>query len=362
MTDIQNATYIPILAVRPAEMNALGELPERDKDLILPAIQIRPWVGSHSFDNTVQKITDVFGDERPVIANIDADYDCADLAIDGEREAITFFRSLKSPANGYENWCEFIEQNETFIPCLQIGDSTQFDAQLQRMAILQRGIVIHFVSPVQTLTDAQLRALQNTSDNNTILFILDCGEIGYRQDLNVMVAQWIDFANRAATSIPDCRIAFSSTSFPHDFTNIAPSMDIKERQLYGVALATAQTQGWHLVYSDRGSARVHRPRGGGGVPYPRIDYPTNNQWFFFRSEDQDGDYQPVALATIESDTWNPDLRIWGTQMIERTSQGDEFAITSPVRATAVRINIHLHQQLFHDQPENLLNTDDEWVD
>jgi hypothetical protein len=56
-------------------------------------------------------------------------------------------------------------------------------------------------------------------------------------------------------------------------------------------------------------------------------------------------------------------RVWGTQMIERTALGDPDAITSPVRATAARINIHLHRQLFYDDPgAGLYDTDEEWTD
>lgn len=362
MANIEDTPYIPILAVRPAEMNALRELPERNKNLMLPAIQLRPWIGSNNFTNTIQKIKDVYGEERSIIANIDSDYNCSKYSVDGERNAISYFRELKNPTNGYENWCSFIEGNKRYIPCLQLGDITQFNIQLDYLSAFNRGLVIHLTSPTQILSNAQLYALQNVSRNNSILFIFDCGEISFRQDLNIMVAQWINFASQVATIIPNCKMSFSSTSFPHSFSDIPSYLGIKERQLYEVAFATAQQQEWSLVYSDRGSARMHRPRGGGGVPYPRIDYPTNNKWFFFRSEDQDGNYKPVALATTKSGIWNPELKIWGTQMIERTAQGDEFAITSPVKATAARINIHLHQQLFHDNPENLLETDDEWVD
>jgi hypothetical protein len=60
--------------------------------------------------------------------------------------------------------------------------------------------------------------------------------------------------------------------------------------------------------------------------------------------------------------WDAGLRLWGTQMIERTSLGDPDAITSPARATATRINIHLHRQLFFDDPDGLYETDEDWSD
>jgi hypothetical protein len=369
MIEIHEAAYIPVLAVRPAEMNALKELPERDKELLLPAIQLRPWVGSHEFANTIKKVREVFGNDRQWIANLDGSYVAPEPGIDpatGEikeqRQAITDFESLRNPANGYENWCDFIEENEALIPCLQLTNIAQFNAQLARLTPLGRGLVLHLNSLTQVPAAAQLAGLQAAATNNQILFIIDCGELGYRNDLNSTIMQWSASLDTISSAIPTCRIAISSTSFPHEFSNGALSQEIRERQLFAIAAATAQQHDWNLVYSDRGSARLQVPRGGGGVPYPRIDYPTTGTWYFFRSDSQDGEYQSVAQETMDNENWNPNLRIWGTQMIERTAQGDEYAIVSPVKATAVRINIHMHQQLFYGQPDNLLDTDDEWVD
>lgn len=370
MTDIQNARYIPVLAVRPAEMNALRELPERDKELLLPAIQLRPWVGSQEFSNTIDKVREVFGETRQWIANLDCGYKSSEPGIDHEtgkqkppRPAIVEFRKLCDTANGYGKWCDFIEDNENLIPCIQLTDPVQFNAQLARLAALKRGLVLHLNAPNQVPTPAQLLALQTAAVNNQILFIIDCGDLAYQQqNLNSTIAQWMNPLTSISEAIPNCRIAISSTSFPHNFTNGVASQEIFERQLFDIATVTAKQQGWNIIYSDRGSARLQMDRSGGGIPYPRIDYPTTNTWYFFRSSSQDGKYQFVAQQTMKNTNWNPKLRIWGTQMIESTAQGDEFAITSPVKATAVRINIHLHQQLFFDQPGNLLDTDDEWVD
>jgi hypothetical protein len=64
----------------------------------------------------------------------------------------------------------------------------------------------------------------------------------------------------------------------------------------------------------------------------------------------------------DEEVWDARLRVWGTQMIERTALGDPDAILSPARATATRINLHLHRQLFFDDPDGLYETDEEWMD
>ena len=65
---------------------------------------------------------------------------------------------------------------------------------------------------------------------------------------------------------------------------------------------------------------------------------------------------------MSEDYWISDLHVWGTQKIELTGKGDKYGIDSPWMATAVRINIHLHQQLYYDSPAELTDTDEDWED
>lgn len=370
MLDINDASYIPVLCVRPAEVNAIRELPERDKDAMLPAIQLRPWMGARELSSALQKVQEVFGEGRQWIANIDSTYSFPEPKYDEEtgrlippRQAITDFIALQSADNGFQNWCEFIEENPNLIPCLQLTDISQFEPQLERLAILNRGLVLHFNSLSKELSDAQLSALQIAAGNNQILIIIDFEDIKSVHNLNALIVDWIAPINRLATAIPSCRIAISSTSFPSSFNDGILSKPIQERLLYSIALETARQNNWDIVYSDRGSTRVnHKQDGGPTKRYARIDYPTVDTWYFFRDEDDGTDYRRVSQRCMKADCWNADLHVWGTQMIERTAQGDEFAITSPPVATAVRINIHLHNQLYFDEPEGLLDTDDDWVD
>lgn len=127
-----------------------------------------------------------------------------------------------------------------------------------------------------------------------------------------------------------------------------------------------------MIYSDRGGARAAKLSGGGAIPPPRIDYALKNDWRFIRKEFLDSQnvargekerlYKEAAIEMLNSDYWIDGLKLWGVQMIEKTSEGDEFGITSPNRATAVRINLHLYQQLhYNDMLENL-DTDEDWVD
>ena len=73
-------------------------------------------------------------------------------------------------------------------------------------------------------------------------------------------------------------------------------------------------------------------------------------------------YQEAAIEVMNSEYWDAELRLWGTQMIEKTSLGDQYGITSANRATAVRINLHLYQQLHYFDVLKSLDTEEDWVD
>ena len=66
---------------------------------------------------------------------------------------------------------------------------------------------------------------------------------------------------------------------------------------------------------------------------------------------------------MKSSYWIDGLHVWGTQVIEFTSKKHKLGINSPARATAVRINLHMHQQLYYNSSlATLLDTDEDWED
>ncbi|MNI77759.1 hypothetical protein D3C76_1527750 [compost metagenome] len=73
-------------------------------------------------------------------------------------------------------------------------------------------------------------------------------------------------------------------------------------------------------------------------------------------------YIDIAKEIISDEYWIPELRLWGTQQIEITSENNEFGIYSAQKSTAVRINIHLFNQLHYNSIGDVINTDEEWVD
>ena len=359
--------YAPILAIRPAEMTALEELTDKDKDSILPIIPLKGWSSSKKLENSILRIDKAFG-ERPWIADIDISFieDNIDKKITGEypREVFTQIEDLLNPADGYNNWYEYLKGYLHIIPTVQLGDLRQLELQIKKLNSLGRGLVIRFkLEKISFEYCVHVLGTVQKSKLNNVFVIFDYGQINH--EILTLAARVSSMVKNAHSLIPSNLFAISCSSFPSFFHERGSGENsIYERQLYD--LVSKSCDGVRMIYSDRASARANKI-GGGRAPSPRIDYPLKHEWHFIRKGLEDGEreelYAKVAQSIMKQDYWEPNLRVWGTQIIELTSRGDEFGINSPMFATAVRINLHIHRQLHYDLPlGNVPDTDDDWLD
>lgn len=362
--------YVPILKLRPAEMNALVELPHKSKESFLPAIQLKPWMNSNKFENSLSKAEKSWDVDRPWIANLDREYKEIWLQKLSPKPATAEFQQLCNPDNGYENWVHFISQNANCIPTLQIGDRKNTELQASSLSKLGRGLVVHLNKPNQEILNI---LSDNVSDE--VMLIADFEELGHKigKSLPSEITGWAMFIQSAFSAIDRLNVAVSGTSFPSSFSDQQlSSQNIHERDVYNsvVSLIDANYRD-KLIYSDRAGARIQPLSGGGGMPIrPRIDYSMSNEWCFFRSTIQniqitqrDAEYIAMSKAVMNSDKWIEDLKIWGTAMIEKTANGDcQYGINSPVKSTTVRLNLHIHHQTFLTDQTSLFDTEDDWTD
>lgn len=366
--------YIPILAIKPGEMTAVEQLPDKDKDLLLPLFPIRGWCAAHKLSNALRKIYQCIED-RPWIADIDETFltDNKTFLFTGEHPKTPVYQEIKDllkPDEGYENWFNFLVEHESAIPCLQCGDLDNLWLQIQRLSSLGRGLVLRICAndSYAIKHDAIIRTLAENTEEQ-ILIIYDLGSIDHNYEeraplLNAFMAE-------ARRILPEAVLAISASSFPTGFSGMhRGESSIYERILFN-KLKDLTIFG-QLIYSDRGSARAQKQDGGGGTPPPRIDYPLKKDWRFVRREIEDNipnskalrkaAYIEIANEIVKSEYWIPELRLWGTQQIELTAEGNDFAIYSPQRSTATRINIHLYTQLHYNEKYEEISTDEEWVD
>lgn len=352
--------YLPVIDLRPAEMFALEELPNKDKDSFRPLIGLRRWSSSHELSKSVDRIQKAFGsracflelgEEEPVEPG-------------QERAVHSQLRELRSSKNGFENWHSFFleEAHSQFVPGLQRGGSAEeFSLQIDRLYSIGRGMIVRVDGPSVAAVDALCSLIaKRAALGEGVTFVLDFGKQsdGFLLQESAIKAMVSQVRGRC----PAAEVAVCASSFPDSFSAIS-SQRIIERVLFERLVRSDKG----LIYSDRGSARAERQQGGGGLPAPRIDYPKKDSWHFFRQSSPLSSsflgYQTQSIDLIQSVYWESRLKLWGAQMIERTAAGDEEGgISSPNRSTAVRINLHLHRQLYFDDEASFFDTDEDWVD
>lgn len=366
--------YIPILSISPAEMTALEELPGRDIDQLLPLFALKGWAAANKLESTLKRIEKSVGN-RQWIADIDENFLSKNktFLFTGkypDKEIYKEIQALLDPSDGYSNWCGFIESRSNLIPCMQHGEKEGFAVQAARLYSLGRGVVLRIRPEESNISKhSQILEILHMLGVKDVLFLYDLGTI------DVNFAERIGLLNRfiveARAAVREAAFSVSASSFPNSFSGqLEGEKSIYERLLFNIVEASGIAE--PLIYSDRGSARAEKQKGGSGTPPPRIDYPLKKDWKFVRREIDDNApnskekrksaYIEMAKEVVEADYWISSLRLWGTQQIELTALGDDFSINSAQKSTAVRINIHLFNQLHYSQDTTDINTDEEWVD
>jgi len=349
--------YMPLLSLRPAELRAIEELPEKTKDKLFPIVVLRPWLSANMLETGLERLADAYND-RPTIVIVSA----LELS-DTPRLVHEQLASLRLPAGGYAKWCQFIAARPNFVPAIQITDPGHIAEQISCFHALGRGMAVI----VDNRTLPGLRALATvvgglTDGGIDTCFVIDLGK--QTSDPLERAVLVVAYCTSIRQHCPNATIAISGSSFPADFVG-REQQEIYERTLFNAVVGQLGAEG--LVYSDRGSVRAEK-QSGGGLPKPRIDYPLDREWRFYRTETEGfPGYRDRATHLLRATRpdgariFDAQIRVWGTLMIERTAAGDTSAIKTPARSTAARINLHLHRQTFYNDPVGLHDTDDEWA-
>lgn len=351
MVDFSEFSYVPIVDVRLSEMTAMEELAPAVKDVLLPHITLQPWLSAHHIEPVIAKVGAAVG-HRPVIIDVTRE----PFDFETRKPVHDAFDSLRDSTDGYRNLFEFIEEHENFVPSLQLAARRELPRQIQRAAALGRGIVIKLTEQVFGASVEIAERLRRI-DQEKIYFILDYQH--QSRELLTRTAGAIGYVEGIRAVLPNCYISVSASTFPSTFGG-RDHQTIFERQFHDAIVG--RIGAGRIIYSDRASVR-ERQSGGGGSPAPRIDNATQQEWTFFREDndsiDRDVRYQRAASRAMRSESWI-DLGIWGTTQIINTANGGA-AIVSPQRSTAARINIHVHQQAnFGALPAP--DTESDWTD
>lgn len=352
-------TYVPTLTVRPSEMKALEQLPGATKDRLRPMFLLAPWTTANTLTKAIERVEKAYP-HRSYFLDIDRDF----AFTNSENEAQQELRYLLEPANSFENWRLFTTRFPNAHPCLQFADQSQADLAVQIEAAQQLGKefcvrieLSRFPANFNEIVGA-LNAV-GTADYAIVL------EGGWTNDPLTLAAQFSGILTSGLSGIDaTVPIVISCTSMPKEFTDIEVRKNIQFSNRELVEQVARQTNRNLVLYGDWGSTRPREQMGGGQRPIDRIDYPTGNSWLIARNKDEGWTFKEAAEEVIErSGVWDGTLNIWGENMIAQTAINPAFAINTPQKNVAARVNIHLHQQAFYGfDGLGEMDFDEDWED
>lgn len=356
LKSIFECTYMPSLCIRPSEMRALEELPEKDKNIIFPYIMFSPWVGSSKISASIKRIEKAYG-YRTFILGIDRYYPTDKIGTDAQRD----FVKIASGDNNFRDYLDFAQSIEQAIPCaFVVGENYQsLRHQIDAALNLGKGVVISIDKHRSIVTDELGEILQRLPADQFGIHI--CG--GWSKD-PLLDEHWFTLCCKKIFSAVDkAPIVVSSTSFPKLFDHIngVETIPIGSRSLF--ESISKQFNYERIIYGDWGSAKP-RSDERASPPKPRIDYALGDKWVIARrwktNQKDNWDYASAAAQLIESKYWPNEISVWGELRIQQTAQGLAFPIDSAPSNVAARINIHLHQQA--NFGVTIRDTDDPWDD
>ncbi|MCY4549264.1 MAG: beta family protein [Defluviicoccus sp.] len=350
-------TYVPTLAVRASEMRGLEFLPAVSKARMMPLFLLAPWFNSKTLDRTIERIERAYP-RRLYFLDIDRDY----IPKDAENSlAQAEWLELRDPSGHFEAWRSFCMKFPALIPCLQVAGQDQHDlrAQVEKCQENEREfcwrIELTRMPPnIQTVVDILIEI--GTADFSIVI------EGGWVEDPLTLYARTHGMLTGLLSDL-DGRIPIvvSCTSMPKGFSHIVGVEDTPFSNHQLLDDLRRDTNRDNLLFGDWGSTRP-REDSFGQAPFPRIDYATNDSWHFSRNRDGNWGYREAARAIIERPVWDGELGIWGEDMIRDTARTPDFAIDTPQKNIASRVNIHLHRQALYGDNIHGLDLDEDWID
>ena len=351
-----NGTYVPTLAVRASEMNGMEFLPGVSKDRMVPVFLLAPWANSKSIERTIERIERAFRG-RPYFLDVDRDY----VSRSAESPAQLQWLELRSSDDGYRSWRNFWTQYAMVMPCLQLENQSEEQVRAQVEYILEQDrefclrIEINRMPAILPVAISILREL----DSRDVTVVIEGGWV--QQPLTVYAAAHGLLTGELSHLNADIPMVVSCTSMLKGFTEIEGFEECAFSNHKLLDQLRVSADGRALLYGDWGSTRP-REDSFGQAPHPRIDYATEEAWYFTRNRAEGWDYRRAAEVMINSRAWDGGLGIWGEKMIRDSAVNAEFAIDTAQKNVAARVNIHLHRQALYGEEVRGLDLDEEWMD
>lgn len=360
-----DATYVPTIFIRRAELLAVAELPEATKDNLTPIFCLKPWATSKHLEKSIEKIEDVYGQERQYFLDVDPFYQVEEVS----RPAQSEFLELIDDEGGNQNWIDFFSEHPNAFPCILVGhgDADAVRNQTAQFTDMERTFLVRLRFSEFVGRDwGQIVSAVCETEHTNFGFVVDL-------EWDTDILSRVEWADRVVKRIVDLKgdsipIVLSGSSFPNNFSKFEDggTAELFERAAFDTLLANNNRA--RLVYGDWASSRSPTESRPNPNPIPpRIDLPCSASWEIFRVRDEDGGFSVAATRAMRSPEYPTGLEIWGTYAIEATAhpetpQNDPNLISHHSKAAAVRINLHLYRQQNFNSFDPAPDTDDDFIE
>lgn len=337
---LEGRSYVPLVYLRQSEMQALEEIPTPTKNLVVPLIRVRPWLGSKSLVRSGERIQKAIGNRL-----FGFDLDAAKRG-HGSGDTKAEYSNLFEEADGWKCYDEHIEQFPGAVPVLRSKTVEMIDEELDRVQAADRGLFLRIeVGGHQQLSPLVSKIAERQIEN--VVYVLDCG---WHAKLLPYQAQCVGLLKTLISLVPGGEFVVAGGDFPQDgFDKSGAHFVIEGEERALVNAVRREINEAEIIFGDWASARPPRVDSEIRRNRPRVDMPTRTGWECWRRPTPGPSYQEICSSAASSRALGESSDLWGHQMIIGTASGKGTTqIRSPNVAAAVRINLHMILQAHYD--------------
>ena len=331
---------MPLIYLRQSEMQALDELPVATKNLIIPIIRMRPWLGSKTLAKSTDRVRKAIGDR---LFGFDIDPAKRGFGTGATKDE---FAALFSEADNWKNYYDHIEPMANAVPVLRSKNTSNVEEEIKRIQSLDRGLIVRVEVGSHAYVSELAKALVEHYVEN-VLFVLDCG---WHAHLLPFQAQCVGLIKTLIAIAPNAEFVVAGGDFPlTGFDNKGSHFSIEGEERSLVEAVRREINEAEIFFGDWASARPPRIDNEIRRNRPRVDMPTRTGWECWRRATPGKSYQDICASAVVGRGLGESSDLWGNQMIIGTAGGEGAAqIRSPNVAAAVRINLHMILQAHFD--------------
>lgn len=351
-----NIIYLPIIKTGDAEIRGVENLTNNVKDAITPLFELtRSRKSKNKKDGDIFRrlfrLKEAYGN-RQFILDLTGEPNLSNKQIE----------DLHNNRDGYKNWIEFLvaiqKDFPEIIPTIQISDEgvsnekefyERIRKQVESLDKYYDNIVYRFPLEYGDFKK-DVSVICNTISSEKIICVIDAGFITQEKS-RIYSARAIDVIKELGEFALG-KITLAATSFPRNPTefggNEKGELGLEEYFFYK---GVKEKVGSSIVYGDYATINPTRSLQAGGRGWiPRIDIPTKDTIFYYRSRRSELEVSYAAAYTRVAKLARKDKRYknvkdeigdcWGIEQIELASQGNPQGL-SPSFWISVRMNIHM---------------------